>query len=157
MSTPSPVQAAEPPRRTPRFSLVLETPPARPAAAEAHFTSRLAVETDPSDVHADLAKGVRSFVVVDVRSPEDFEACHVPGALNLPYRRIKEETIAALPAGAVAVVYCWGPACNAATKAGARLAALGVPVKEMLGGIEYWRREGYAVEGTQGPEAPLHG
>jgi len=43
------------------------------------------------------------------------------------------------------VVYCWGPACNGATKAAAELAALGRPVKEMLGGFEYWAREGHAV------------
>src|SRR5207245_11627846 len=47
------------------------------------------------------------------------------------------------------VVYCWGPACNAATKAAVRLAALGFRVKEMIGGIEYWDREGYGVEGSK--------
>jgi rhodanese-related sulfurtransferase len=56
-----------------------------------------------------------------------------------------------------AVVYCWGPACNAATKAAARLSALGFQVKEMIGGLEYWRHEGYAVEGALGNEAALHG
>jgi hypothetical protein len=30
-------------------------------------------------------------------------------------------------------------------------------VKEMLGGIEYWRKEGNEVEGTLGQEAPLIG
>ena len=141
----------------PSFSSVLETPAAAPAEAQAHFAARLAVETDPSDVHADLAKGVEGFVVVDARSADQYAACHVPGALSLPYRQIRAETTADLPPDAVIVVYCWGPACNAATKAGARLAALGFRVKEMIGGIEYWRREGYAVEGTATETAPLVG
>ena len=38
--------------------------------------------------------------------------------------------------------------CNAATNAAARLAALGRSVKEMLGGFEYWVREGHPVEGA---------
>ena len=141
----------------PRFSSVAETPTAPPGVARAHFAGRLAVETDPADVHADLSKGVDAFVVVDVRSPEAYAACHVPGALNLPVRQIRAETLDALPEGRLAVVYCWGPGCNGATKAAARLSALGVPVKEMIGGIEYWRREGYAVEGSDVEGAPLVG
>jgi hypothetical protein len=27
----------------------------------------------------------------------------------------------------------------------------------MIGGLEYWRHEGYAVEGTLGAAAPLYG
>ena len=54
------------------------------------------------------------------------------------------------------VTYCWGSACNASTKAAARLAALGFQVKEMIGGLEYWRLEGCPVEGTQGPDAPMY-
>jgi rhodanese-related sulfurtransferase len=44
-------------------------------------------------------------------------------------------------------VYCWGPGCNGATKAAMQLSALGFPVKEMIGGMEYWaERERYPVE-----------
>ena len=138
-------------------SFVLEHPAASPDEAHRHFTSKLAVETDPSDVHADLERGVRRIVVVDARSPQHFGECHLPGAINLPHRSISAESTAALARDVCVVVYCWGPACNAATKAGARLSALGFQVKEMIGGLEYWRHEGYAVEGTLGTEAPLHG
>ena len=43
------------------------------------------------------------------------------------------------------VVYCAGPHCNGADKAAMRLAALGRPVKKMIGGIEGWRDEGFAL------------
>lgn len=145
---------------TPRVashSFVLEHPAATPDAAARHFLARLSVETDASDVHADLERGVRRIVVVDARSPQHFAECHIPGATSLPHRTITRETTAHLPTDACIVTYCWGPGCNAATKGAARLAALGFQVKEMIGGLEYWRREGYAAEGTLGHEAPLHG
>ncbi|HYF62798.1 MAG TPA: rhodanese-like domain-containing protein [Herpetosiphonaceae bacterium] len=140
---------------TSHFSLVLETPPASPADARAHFLSKMAVETDAADVRLDLQRGQRSFVLIDVRGAQDYDECHIPGAISLPYRRISEESTAQLAKEQPLVVYCWSPGCNAATKAAARLSALGFQVKEMLGGLEYWRREGGAVEGMLGEQTPL--
>lgn len=143
--------------RAPAFSFMLERPAADPDEARRHFAAKLAVETDPWDVNADRQRGAR-FVIVDARGPEPFAECHVPGAINLPHRTITAESAAAaLPADQVVVVYCWGPACNAAAKAALRLSALGYRVKEMIGGLEYWRHEGYAVEGTLGDRAPMYG
>ena len=140
-----------------RFSFVLEHPAAEPAAAARHFLAKLAVETDPADVHLDLERGSEAITVIDARGPDAFAQCHVPGALSLPHRTISEATTAGLSRYRVLVVYCWGPGCNAATKAAAKLAALGFRVKEMIGGLEYWRREGYPVEGALGDQAPLVG
>ena len=36
-------------------------------------------------------------------------------------------------------------------RAAAQLAGLGYQVKEMLGGMEYWIREGFGYETSQGP------
>ncbi|MDB4881428.1 MAG: rhodanese-like protein [Gemmatimonadetes bacterium] len=138
-------------------SFVLEPPAASPDEARRHFASKLAVETDPSDVHADLERGVRRIVVIDARSAAHFGECHVPGAISLPHRSINEESTSMLSRDVCVVVYCWGPACNAATRAGVRLSALGFQVKEMIGGLEYWRHEGFAVEGTLGSAAPMYG
>ena len=140
---------------TSHFSLVLETPPASPEAAHRHFLAKLSVETDASDVMLDLQRGQHSFLLIDARSAQDFEECHIPGAISLPYRKITAESTAHFSKAQPIVAYCWSPACNAATKAAARLSALGFQVKEMLGGIEYWRREGGLVEGTLGEQAPL--
>jgi rhodanese-related sulfurtransferase len=140
-----------------RFSFVLEHPAAEPAAAARHFLARLAVETDPSDVHLDLERGNDGITVIDARGADAFAQCHVPGAISLPHRTISESTTAGLSRYRTLVVYCWGPGCNAATKAAAKLAALGFRVKEMIGGLEYWRREGHAVEGTLGDAAPMVG
>lgn len=140
---------------TSHFSLVLETPAARPEDAQRHFLAKLSVETDAADVQLDLQHGQNSFVLIDARSAQDFEECHIPGAINLPARRITAESTAHLSKEQLLITYCWSPGCNAATKAAAKLSALGFQVKEMIGGIEYWRREGGAVEGTLREEAPL--
>jgi rhodanese-related sulfurtransferase len=131
---------------TPRFSLVTEHAAADPEVAEAHFTAKLAFETDPADVHADLTKGMQTFLLVDARSPEAYADGHLPGALNLPSRSINADSTIDLPRDRVLVTYCWGPGCNGSTKAAQQLASLGFPVKELIGGIEYWQREGYEVE-----------
>jgi rhodanese-related sulfurtransferase len=106
-----------------------------------HFSRRLEVETDVADV----AASSEDLVLIDARSPEAYAAGHLPGAINLPHATIDEEAVAALPEGPV-VAYCWGPSCNGAVKACRRLAELGLPAKEMLGGYEYWRRERHPVE-----------
>jgi len=140
-----------------RFSLVTEFPAADPERAYNHFTSKLAFETDPADVMLDLERGQRSFVIIDSRSDKAYQECHIPGSLHLPTRQINEESTRHLSKEQLLVVYCWGPACNGATRACAKLSKLGFRVKEMIGGIEYWRKEGGPVEGALGTEAPLYG
>ncbi len=125
---------------------VLGAAPAAPAVARDYFAAKLACETDPADVWADLVAGRPGFVVVDTRGGDAYAHGHVPGALCLPHAEIDERSVSTLPAGTVAVTYCWGPGCNAGTKGALKLAALGVPVKEMIGGFEYWQREGHPVE-----------
>lgn len=128
------------------FSTVLEHPAASREDAVRHFASRLSVETDPSDVRRDMENGVTGFVIVDPRDRAGYDQGHVPSAIHIPHRQIDETTTAGLNRDDLVVVYCWGPGCNAGTKAGLRFADLGFKVKEMIGGYEYWVREGYPVE-----------
>lgn len=136
------------------FSLVLETPAAEPELARRHFLSRLAFESDIADLALDLQRGQTNFTIIDTRSPKSFEECHIPGAINLP--RINERTTGELPKDKVCIVYCWGPACNGSIKGAMKLAALGFRVKELTGGMEYWRKENCPVEGTLGEQAPMY-
>jgi rhodanese-related sulfurtransferase len=140
---------------TSHFYLVLETLPASPEDARRHFLAKLFVEQIDAEASAlyQLLLALRD--AADARGSQDFEECHIRGAISLPYRKISTESTAKLSKELPMVTYCWSPACNAATKAAARLSALGFQVKEMLGGIEYWRREGGPVEGTLGEQAPL--
>lgn len=123
---------------------------ATPEEAVAHFRGRLGFESDVSDVAAALAESEPGFVLVDTRNDASWAQGHVPGAIHLPWRRIATEAAERIPAGTPVVVYCWGPGCNGATRAALELALLGYPVKEMLGGFEYWVREGFAFETADG-------
>lgn len=111
-----------------------------------HFAGKLAYETDVSDVHAALSGGKSGFVLVDSRSREAWDQGHVPGAIHLPTNEIGLRAVELVPAGTSVVTYCWGPGCNGATRAALEFAKLGYPVREMIGGFEYWVREGFAYE-----------
>ena len=125
------------------MSSVLQVPPAAAELAIAHFAGRLAYETDPSDVAADIGAGLTGWVL----------APH-PRAANAPSHRSHREIAAraadVVPAGTSVVTYCWGPGCNGGTRAALEFAKLGYPVKEMIGGFEYWAREGLPVETSAG-------
>ncbi|GAA4337100.1 rhodanese-like domain-containing protein [Streptomyces venetus] len=132
---------------------VLRVAPAAPAEAAAHFRAGLAFHTDVSDVAAALdAGGDPGFVLVDTRSTEAWDQGHVPGALHLPTAFVPERAGQLLDRTVPVVTYCWGPGCNGAARAALALAELGYRVKEMLGGFEYWVREGLAFETWQGRE-----
>ncbi|MFJ9058211.1 rhodanese-like domain-containing protein [Streptomyces sp. NPDC102409] len=131
---------------------VLRVPPAPPAAAVAYFAASLAFHADVSDVAAALeADGDPGFVVLDSRSTASWDQGHVPGAVHLPTALIAEQAAGLLDPALPVVTYCWGPGCNGATRAALALAELGYQVKEMLGGFEYWVREGFAFETWEGP------
>jgi rhodanese-related sulfurtransferase len=127
--------------------------------AIAWFEARLAFQTDVSDVQAALASGDPGFTLVDTRDLAAWRQGHIPGAVHLPRAMIPVRGDRLLDRARPVVTYCWGPGCDGATKAALELARRGYPVKEMIGGIEYWIREGFAVETADGlvtrPADPL--
>ncbi|WP_329164904.1 rhodanese-like domain-containing protein [Streptomyces sp. NBC_01717] len=130
---------------------VLRVPPASPAAAAAYFGASLAFHADVSDVTAALAADVDpGFVVLDSRSTASWDQGHIPGAVHLPTALIAEQARDLLDPAVPVVTYCWGPGCNGGARAALALAELGYQVKEMLGGFEYWAREGFEFETWEG-------
>jgi rhodanese-related sulfurtransferase len=124
----------------------LRQAPAHPRDALAYFTARLTFHADVSDVHEAMESGTPGFALVDSRGSESWAQGRIPGALHLPTSDIPQRAGALLDRGTPVITYCWGPACDGGTRAALALAALGYPVKEMIGGIEYWIREGFPVE-----------
>lgn len=129
------------------------------SAAE-HFAAKLAYETDASDLHAARTSGER-IAVVDVRSDEAWAQGRVVDAIHMHYSEIASRAPQEIPRDRPVVVYCWSPGCNAADKGALEFARLGYDVKVMIGGFEYWVREGYPVENADGvhrrPVDPLTG
>jgi rhodanese-related sulfurtransferase len=124
-----------------------------PADAAAYFAASLAFHTDVSDVAAALASGEDpGFTVIDSRSTQSWDQGHIPGALHLPTSQIPHRAAELLDPAIPLVVHCWGPGCNGAIRAAYALASLGYQVKEMLGGMEYWIREGLPYLAADGPD-----
>ncbi|WP_449372446.1 rhodanese-like domain-containing protein [Arthrobacter psychrolactophilus] len=118
------------------------------SAASEYFRSKLEFEIDVLGAYEQLTGG--HCVLVDTRRHASWEHGHVPGALHLPTALIPAQAHVLIPAGTPVVVYSWGPGCNGSTFAALALAELGYPVKEMIGGIEYWIRNGLPLESAAG-------
>lgn len=126
------------------------------AEAVAYFADKLRFETDPSDVAAALAADPDGLVVVDSRNDIAWAQGHLPGALHLPTAQIRDRAPSVVGRDRPVVVYCWGPGCNGSTRAALEFARLGYTVREMIGGFEYWAREGRPVESAAGLEQPAY-
>jgi rhodanese-related sulfurtransferase len=115
-----------------------------------YFSAKLSLETDASDVYAAQRAG-DDVVLVDVRGDEAWAQGRIVGAVHMPHAEIADRASAEIPAGSNVVVYCWSPGCNGGAKGALEFAKLGYAVREMIGGYEYWMREGQPVENDSGP------
>jgi rhodanese-related sulfurtransferase len=117
-----------------------------------HYESKLKYEIDSADVAGYFTgspNGER-IVIIDTRSIENFEDEHIPGAISFPHRTMNAETVKVLDKDVLYVTYCDGIGCNGSTKGALKLSSLGFRVKELLGGLDWWRRDGYSTEGRLG-------
>jgi rhodanese-related sulfurtransferase len=110
------------------------------------FAAKLAYETDPADLAAERAAGTAA-LVIDVRSDAAWSQGRIPGAIHVPNAELARRAREIAPELTTPiVVYCWGPGCNGSTRGALTLATLGyTQVRELIGGFEYWAREGLAV------------
>lgn len=127
-------------------SAVLAFPPANPATMAAAMYDKLCYHTDAWDVAQDLANGIAGIVVIDTRSLEHYCAGHIPGAISLPHKEMTPERLAGLDNTLVYITYCDGIGCNGSTKGAWKLASAGLQVKELLGGLDFWRRDQHLIE-----------
>jgi rhodanese-related sulfurtransferase len=107
-----------------------------------HYANKLEYEIDAWDLCVAVAKGER-IMILDVRSTVNFAEEHIVGAVNIPHRTITQESTNHLDKSMLYVVYCDGIGCNASTKGALNMARLGFRVKELIGGLDWWKRDGY--------------
>ena len=115
----------------------------------AHYKNKLAYEMDSWDVFAGLQAG-EQLVVVDGRKSSAYEKEHIPGSINIPHKEMCVNTTESLDKTKTYVCYCDGIGCNASTKAALKLLTLGFNVRELMGGLDWWKRDGYATAGAEG-------
>ncbi|CAI0876859.1 rhodanese-like domain-containing protein [Serratia entomophila] len=126
-------------------SLVLAFPPAAPSESLEFLAAKLSHYADAWDVAEDLRNGIEEIVVIDTRAEALYAAGHIPGALSFPHRLMDEASTAQWDRRPVYVTYCDGIGCNGSTKGAYKLAKLGFRVKELIGGLDFWLRDGHPL------------
>ncbi len=83
--------------------------------------------------------------VLDVRPPEEYEAGHLPGAINLTLAEL-EQQLDRLPADKEVIAYCRGPYCVLSFEAVARLRERGFKARRLEQGYPEWKLAGLPTE-----------
>lgn len=115
------------------------------------YQKKLAFETDSWDLYLAI-KNAENVVIIDGRSKEAYQHEHIPGAINIPHKEICFNKTSELDKTKIYICYCDGIGCNASTKTAMKLLTLGFQVKELIGGLDWWKRDGYSTEGHGGRE-----
>lgn len=90
--------------------------------------------------------GAGLVTVIDVRTPDEFAAGHVPGAVNIPLAELLAR-VGEIPADREAVAYCRGVLCIQSMEAVGHLRAAGLRARRLEYGLPEWRAAGFPVEG----------
>jgi len=107
------------------------TPPAAVAPAPA---VREAPKVTGTEARALIGAGA---LLVDVRTPEEYEQLHLDGARNVPLQTLATGELSALPKNTPIIVYCAVGARSA--RAAELLASAGYDVRN-LGAMENWKK-----------------
>ena len=118
------------------------------------YKEKLAFEMDPSDLYKAFETST-DYIALDARQSFGYEKEHIPTAINIPHKEMNEENTKHLDKSKVYVTYCDGIGCNASTKGALKMAQLGFKVKELMGGIEWWKFDGYATEGSHAAKGSI--
>lgn len=113
--------------------------------AKRFFEMRVDYLLGPYDLNEMIKKG-ETFNIIDVRSPEDFTASHIPNAVNLPENWWSK--FEGLSKSKINIVYCYSISCLLSSRAARYFAEHDFPVMELIGGFEEWKKYGYPVESS---------
>ena len=111
-----------------------------------YYEQKLKFEVDSWDL-AEALKNGEKIIALDARSKEAYESEHIPGAINIPHRTMTLENTSHLDKDVLYITYCSGIGCNASTKGALNMVKLGFRVKELTGGLDWWKRDGYETHG----------
>ncbi|WP_075590567.1 rhodanese-like domain-containing protein [Labilibacter marinus] len=111
-----------------------------------YYQQKLQYEIDSWDLFESIRQK-KAITVIDARSEEAYKREHLPGAINIPHRKMTKESVQNLDQDHLIVTYCDGIGCNASTKGALNMTQLGFKTKELLGGLDWWKRDGYETQG----------
>jgi len=97
----------------------------------------------PASYQADFVENNAEHILIDVRTPEEFNSGHISGAINIPVESLQSR-INEVPTGEKIIVYCRSG--NRSAQASQILSDEGYTGIYDLGGIINWTSQGYPVE-----------
>lgn len=111
------------------------------------------MKLSPQEVHARLKEGRETVCFIDVRSLDEFQSGHVPGARCLPLDNL-ESSLGELPKDRLILLGCQsGRRSEAAFE---KLRTLGYQnLAELDGGFSAWRSAGLPVAATRKSQIPI--
>lgn len=87
-----------------------------------------------------LMKETEGYILLDVRTKEEYESGYIPGAINIPLSDINENVVSSLPdKSQMILVYCRSG--NRSRQASDKLSRLGYTNIIEIGGINSWKGE----------------
>lgn len=128
-------------------------PPSQDRLIAGFYETETAVMVSPHGLRKKIMEGKKDFVLVDVRSKEEYEKEHVIGAVNIPAYKDRETSaygdverivnsfsslIEENPDKEI-IVYCYSMPCMTGRKVGHMLADHNIFVKELGVGWNEWR------------------
>ncbi len=94
----------------------------------------------------------RKALFLDARSPSEYAAGHIAGALNAPLSEGEERLLQVLdgvPDFAVIITYCDGEGCTLSKELAIMIEAFGFPnVHVLVNGWSVWKKSGHPIEGA---------
>jgi DNA-binding transcriptional ArsR family regulator/rhodanese-related sulfurtransferase len=95
----------------------------------------------PRELAKELKKG--RVTLLDLRPSDEFEAGHLPGAVNFPFAELasRSKELCQISSEASIYAYCRGPYCVMAWKGVQKLRAMGIPALRLAFSVPEWRGE----------------
>ncbi len=84
-------------------------------------------------------------IVVDVRPDTEYQAGHVPNAINIPFSKLEHE-LKSLPKDKEIIAYCRGPYCLLSFDAVVQLREQGFKARRLYEGFPEWKLSGLPIE-----------
>lgn len=114
------------------------------------YLTENAVHVSPHGLRRKMDKGDKSFILVDLRSPQEYEKEHIISAISIPAYKDPDtsayedvERIVArfreLPKNKDIIIYCYSIPCMTGRKVGKILSENGIFVKHLGVGWNEWR------------------
>lgn len=114
------------------------------------YLTENAVHVSPHGLRGKMDKGINDFVLVDLRSQEEYEKEHIMSAINIPAYKDPDTSaygdidrifgeFSKLPKDKEIIVYCYSVPCMTGRKIGKLLAENGIYVKHLGIGWNEWR------------------